>query len=252
MAEAAHRLDPDFRIDTSHLITEDDTPLDNPFQERQQAILTDALYASWQDCESFVAFKNVGLFGSVNQQAIVPDVMLTLDVKIRPAEVRAYFIWEYGRPPDLVVEIVSKTPGGEDDHKRERYAQMGVPYYAIYDPHGFRSSRPVRVYQKHGVGYIDVANPSSLPELRLGLTVWEGSYQGLEGRYLRFVSATGEMLATGQELADQERSRADQERSRADQERSRADQERSRADQERIRAERLEKKLRDLGIDPEG
>lgn len=244
MAEAAHSLEADFHIDTSHLITEDDTPLDNPFQERQQSILTDALYASWTDCATFVAFKNVGLFGSINEQAVVPDVLLTLDVDVRPAESRAYFVWEYGRPPDLVVEIVSKTPGGEDSRKKQRYAQMGVPYYVVYDPFAFRGNRPLKAYQKHGIGYMDIANPTNLPELRLGLTVWDGSYQGLEGKYLRFLDASGKMLATGQE-------RAELESKRADQESKRADQESQRADQESQRAERLAQKLRELGLDPE-
>ncbi|MFN8611349.1 MAG: Uma2 family endonuclease [Vulcanimicrobiota bacterium] len=237
MAEAAYTLGPDFHIDTSHLITEDDAPLDNPFQERQQSLLTDALYASWTDCESFVAFKNVGLFGSINEKAVVPDVMLTLDVAARPAESRAYFVWEYGRPPDLVVEIVSKTPGGEEALKKQRYAQMGVPYYVVYDPFGYLGNRPLRAYQKHGVGYIDVANPTSLPELKLGLTIWKGSYQGLEGKFLRFLDSAGELLATGQERAERESQRAERESQRAE--------------RESQRAERLAQKLRELGVDPD-
>ena len=30
-----------------HIVTEDDTPVDNVFSEKQQRLLTEALYASW-------------------------------------------------------------------------------------------------------------------------------------------------------------------------------------------------------------
>jgi hypothetical protein len=33
--------------DTSHLITEDDTPVDKLFSEKQQRLLTEPLYSSW-------------------------------------------------------------------------------------------------------------------------------------------------------------------------------------------------------------
>ena len=33
--------------DVSHLVTEDDTPVDNLFSERQMALLRETLYTSW-------------------------------------------------------------------------------------------------------------------------------------------------------------------------------------------------------------
>lgn len=236
MAESLLSLDPDFHIDTSHLLTENDEPL-SPFQERQQALLTESLYASWQGCERFVSLRNVGVFGGLHQPPIVPDVLLTLDVELMPVETsRAYFVWEYGKPPDLVIEIVSKEPGNEGSAKLERYAALGVPYYVIYNPMGFRGERVLRAYQRHGRGYLDLANPGWIPELGLGLTTWEGSYQGCSGKYLRFRDEAGRLLLTAQERADQEHERADQERERAD--------------QERQRVEQLEARLRELGIEP--
>jgi Uma2 family endonuclease len=41
----------------------------------------------------------------------------------------SYFLWLYGKPPDIVVEIVSNRESGELDHKLGSYARMGVPYY---------------------------------------------------------------------------------------------------------------------------
>jgi len=231
MAEAAHYLEPSFKLDTSHLITEDDEPLDNPFQERQQALLTDSLYASWKGSSRFISLRNVGVFGSLHQKAIVPDVLLALDVDLMPVEEsRAYFVWDYGKPPDLVIEIVSKEPGGEDTIKLDRYAALGVPYYVIYNPFGFRGERILKSYQRYGMGYLDIANPLLIPELGLGLTTWEGVYQGCQGKFLRFLDDQGNLLLTAEEKAEQEHQRAEQEHQRA---------------------EKLAQKLRDLGIDPE-
>lgn len=247
MSEAAFHLDPTYKLDTSHLITEDDTPLDSPFQERQQAILTDALYASWQgpgQGRKFLALQNVGVFGSIRGTAIVPDVLVSLDVDLLPTdECRSYFIWEYGKPPDLVIEVVSKEPGGEETTKVERYAQLGVPYYVIYNPFGFRGERLLKAYQRHGMSYLDVANPSWLPEMELGLKVWEGTYRGCEGKFLRFSDPNGVLLLTGEERARVAEERADQEAQRADQEAQRAEEAEQRA---RVLAE----KLRELGIEP--
>ena len=246
MAEAAPLIDlPYLKVDTSHLITEDDTPLDSPFQERQQAILTDALYASWKPGRKFLSLRNVGVFGSIRQPAIVPDVLLTLDVDLLPCEEsRAYFVWEYGKPPDLVIKIVSKEPGGEGTTKLEKYAGIGVPYYVIYNPFGFRGERILKAYQRQGLGYIDVVNPNYLPELGLGLATWEGTYQGCPGKFLRFVHPDGTLMWTAEEFAAQSHQRADDEQRRADEERQRAD-------EEHRRAERLAKKLQELGIDLE-
>jgi len=267
MAEPAHYLEESLKVDTSHLITEDDEPLDNPFQERQQAILTDCLYASWKgfpEGTPFVSLRNVGVFGSVKESAIVPDVLLALGVELLPVnEYRAYFCWEYGKPPDLVVEVISKEPGGENTSKLERYRDIGVPYYVVYNPFGFRGERVLKAYQRHGLSYIDIANPKILPELGLGFAIWEGSYQGCDGRFLRFVDEHGQLLLSGDERAEQERERAEQQRERAEhaheraeqeheraeQEHERAEQERERADAAQQRAEQLAKKLRELGVD---
>ena len=101
--------------DVSHLITEDDEPVDNPFSEKQQRMLADSLHASWtkemREGRPFVAFANVGLFFVPKNPALVPDVQVSLDVEL-PEDLwekknRSYMTWVYGKPPDIVLEIVS-------------------------------------------------------------------------------------------------------------------------------------------------
>ena len=68
----------ELRPDVEHLITEDDTPVDNLFSEKQQRLLTDPLYASWPGPGTdrpFLAMANVGLFYSVERTPFVPDML---------------------------------------------------------------------------------------------------------------------------------------------------------------------------------
>jgi hypothetical protein len=69
-----------------------------------------------------------------------------------------------------------------------------------------------------------------LPEIELGLGVWDGSYQGMAGQWLRWYDRNGEWILTAAERADLERGRADRLQERAT---------------------RLAAKLQELGIDPE-
>ena len=117
--------------------------MDNIFSEKQQRLLTETLYASWTGPgpnRPFVAMSNVGLFFHVRKPPLVPDALLSLDVEL-PSEIhlkqnRSYFVWEYGKPPDVVIEVVSNREGGEGTTKLTRYASIGVRYYVIYDPDG--------------------------------------------------------------------------------------------------------------------
>ena len=65
----------EFRPDVEDLVTEDDAPVDNIFSEKQQRLLTEALYSSWTG-RRFVALANVGLFYQTHRAPLVPDVLL--------------------------------------------------------------------------------------------------------------------------------------------------------------------------------
>ncbi len=67
-----------------HLVTEDDTPVDNVFCEKQQRLLSEPLFSSWTgpgEGRPYVAMSNVGLFSAVHRPPYVPDMMLSLDVE---------------------------------------------------------------------------------------------------------------------------------------------------------------------------
>ncbi|MEW6279051.1 MAG: Uma2 family endonuclease [Candidatus Eremiobacterota bacterium] len=260
--------------DVSHLVTEDDTPVENWFQEKEMHLLTEALDVSWSEGRPFVSGADVGVFYAV-REAIVPDVLLSVGVDY-PEDYHeknrgSYFTWVFGKPPDLVIEIVSNRTGGEDTSKLKTYAEIRVPYYVIHDPFHRLSQRSVRIFQLSGTSYVEKVD-RTFPELGLGLTLWEGEFDGLHGQWLRWTDRAGCLLETGTEArareqarADREQARADQAQARVDQAQARADQEQARADQEQARANheqaradqeaerrmRLEAKLRALGMDPD-
>ena len=265
LSEPPELLPPELYPCVEHLVTEDNKAVDSVFSEKQMRLLTEPLFSSWQgrnEGRKFVAFANVGLFCSVLQPPYVPDMLLSLDVEL-PADVhpkahRSYFMWLYGKPPDIVVEIVSNKQGSEDIEKLAGYARIGVPYYVIHDPDRQLSERAVRAYQLEVKNYRPIEEPIWFPEINLGLRLWQGRYEDLDSTWLRWVDVNGEPVPSGSERAEQERIRAEQEHTRAEQEHTRAEQERVRAEQERMRAElerehvgRLTEQLRRLGAEPE-
>lgn len=104
----------DISLDIQDLITEDDTPVDNLLSEKQQRLLTEPLYSSWTgpgEGRPFLAAANVGIVYQIHNPAIVPDMFLSLDVQVADdwwqKAHRSYFLWEFGKPPELALEIVS-------------------------------------------------------------------------------------------------------------------------------------------------
>jgi len=230
-------------VDYTNIITEDDAPVDNLFSERQMSLLTESLYASWSgpgEGRSFVAMANVGLFFAETASPLVPDVLVSLDVELPndpfPKPNRSYFIWRYGKPPDVVVEVVSNRKGNELGDKLLDYARLGIAYYVVYDPEQHLGEQVLHIYGRQARSYQKL-NASWLTEVGLGLTLWEGEFEGMTHRWLRWCDANGAILLTGRERAAQEQARAEQERLRAEA-----------AEQ---RAEHLAEKLRALGIDPD-
>ncbi|AUX42212.1 hypothetical protein SOCE26_036390 [Sorangium cellulosum] len=234
--------------DVSALVTEDDTPLDNFPSEKQQRLLTESLYSSWlgpppsQEGEprSYLAAANVGLFASPKEPPLVPDVLLSLDVALHEAwwqkEHRSYFFWEFGKPPDVVIEIVSNREGDELGTKRRRYAWMRVAYYVVWDPAGHLGGPALRAFELRGHTYAPMEK-AWFEAAALGLCAWEGVYEGRRDRWLRWHTADGGLVPTGAERAERERERAERERERAE--------------REQARAARLVAQLRALGIEPD-
>jgi Uma2 family endonuclease len=238
----AFLLAPEDYPNVDNLITEDDTPLDSIYTEKQLRLLTEPLYSSWAgpgEGRPFAALANVGLFYAVGQPPFVPDAMLSLDVRIpddmQEKNNRSYFAWVVGKMPDVIVELVSDRRGGEDTLKLRAYARLGIPYYVIFDPANLLDGGVLRVLELHGRRYQPMAS-AWMDQVGLGLTLWQGMYEDGEALWLRWCDREGQVIPTGRELAEQERQRTEQERQRTE--------------QQTERVKRLEAQLRALGIEP--
>lgn len=211
------------------LVTEDDEPVDNIYSDIQRRLLVEPLRSSWQPLDEngaprkYLACTDVGIFYALRQPPIVPDMLLSLDVE-SPEEFwlkkhRSYFTWEYGKAPDVVIEVVSNREGGETGSKLRDCAVIGIPYYVVFDPGKFLGDDTLRIFKLDARRYVAYYE-SHFPEAGLGLTLWEGSYEDSRPiTWLRWCDSQGNLIATGAEQAE--------------------------------RATLLAEKLRELGVDPD-
>jgi Uma2 family endonuclease len=249
-------------LDISHLVIEDDTPVDNIQSEKQQRLLVKPLYSSKPIPTPFLAAANVGLFYKLHGDPIVPDAFLSLGVQcaedLTQRRNRSYFVWEFGKVPEVCIEIVSNAEGdelslsqksqrkGKTVSKKEIYAQIGVPYYVVFDPlqqlQGESDMRGalLRVWTIAPGHYIELTPPEGMREagqfvwletIGLGLTLWLGQFEDTTAQvWLRWCDHEGRVISTGaegQETAE------------------------LKADAEHQRAERLAEQLREMGVDPD-
>jgi Uma2 family endonuclease len=241
-------------VNVDHLIVEDGEPLESMYIEKLMRLLTEPLYTSWHPGFPFVALANVGLFPIPKNPPLAPDVMLSIMVAAPPnlqlPQHRSYFVWEYKKPPDVIIEFVSDKHAGEEYYKAIHYAHAGVPYYVIFDPHEKLKKAVLRTFERRRRVYRPLAQPW-FDRVGLGLTLWTGRYENCQAQWLRWCDQGGKVIPTGQELAEQLKVRAKQQQVRAKQQKAIAEQQTALAEQERQRREQLAAHLRSLGIDPE-
>jgi Uma2 family endonuclease len=243
-------------LDIEQIVTEDDEPVDNLASEKQQRLLTEPLYsAPYQppEGELFLAAANVGVFYSPHQPPLVPDMFLSLDVQVADnwweKKHRSYFVWEFGKSPDVAVEIVSNRKGKELDRKLRDYALIGVRYYAVFDPSHQISDETLQVFQLQGRFYARQEN-AWLEQVGLGLTLWSGVYEGKQEEWLRWCDREGQVIPSGAEKAALAQHQAEQAQQQAEQAQQQAELLSTELEAERERSQRLSDRLREMGIDP--
>ena len=182
---------------------------------------------------------NMFLYYSLEQirhrDFIGPDFFVALNVPL--GERKSWVVWEQGRTPDLVVELLSGSTARYDKTgKKELYArQVRVPEYYWYDPF---NPEDFAGFILHGSHYQPLVMGGGgrihSPTLNLDLGRWPGTFRGIEAVWLRWFTPEGAMLPTEAEVAQQHAEAAQQ-----------------RAEAAQQRAERLAERLRQLGVDPD-
>ena len=210
-------------------------------------------------------YKRPDWFGVVGVSRLYDEVDMRL----------SYVVWQESVNPFVVVELLS--PGTEKEDLRENdgeqlqsaseqiagngninheqiqakplrkwevYEQvLRIPYYVVFS----RYTDRLRAFKLDGARYEELELSDSrlwMPEIDLGLGLWQGEYLGVDRLWLRWYDSEGNWIPTPEE-------RAEQAQEQAVQAQDLADRERQRADTAEARLESLMQRLRESGIDPD-
>ncbi|HLP92186.1 MAG TPA: Uma2 family endonuclease [Nostocaceae cyanobacterium] len=140
-----------------------------------------------------------------------PDVFVVVDVPKK--ERLCWVVWEEGKPPDVVIELMSESTSKYDKNEKKQIYQnkMRVSEYFWFDP--FKPDDFAGFYLKSGAYEPIQPNNQNLivsDVLGLGLVRWEGQYRDVNTTWLRWATLEGELLPTEREITEQEKQRAEQ------------------------------------------
>ncbi|MBN3921669.1 Uma2 family endonuclease [Nostoc sp. NMS4] len=209
----------------AELPDDDGIPMESQRHKAQMDLLIDAVIPWLEEREDGFIGGNMFVYYSLaqvrNKDFKWPDFFAVLGVP--KGERRSWVVWEEGKTPDVVIELLSDSTAQADKNEKKLIYQnqMRVPEYFWYDPFnpndfaGFSNEKGA--YQPIAV---NAQNQLVSQSLGLGLQLWQGSYKGIDATWLRWANLAGELLPTPEE---KERQRAEQERQRAEQESQRAD-----------------------------
>jgi Uma2 family endonuclease len=196
----------------------DGLPMDSERQALQMDLLFEPLRLHFAGRIVYVG-KNQIIYYSMeqvrNRDFLGPDVYVVLDVPDR--ERRSWVIWEEGKAPDVVIEILSPTTAERDRGEKKRIYQdnIGVREYFWFDP----DTGELAGFVLHDRAFVpieaDVARSLPCPSLGLRLVLRDGDYMGRGGPWLRWATGEGTLLPMGEEA---ERRRAEEKRQRAERE----------------------------------
>lgn len=201
----------------------DDAPVDNEDQNFVPNYLLFLLELIWCDRNDWYFAADMGIYHTtgVNPRVpVIPDGFLSLGVPRRKPgnkSRRSYVVWEEaGIPPTLVLEVVSWTPGGEYDDKLKIYKDLGVLYYAIYNPEYWQRDRhqPFEVYKLVNGRYRlqSSGEPYWMPEVGLALGRCRRFVGGIDREILSWFDRQGERYLSAEEQAQQAQAQVEAER----------------------------------------
>jgi Uma2 family endonuclease len=189
----------------------DNQPLDNELQTLLPSLLRAILALLWAERADWCFGVNMGIYYDPPQPAIGPDAFLSLGVtRYKQERGRLSYVvpQENSIMPQWVLEIVSQKPGGEYGDKFQKYAQLGVLYYVVYNPNHWQRDghEPFEVYRlEQGQYERQQGNPVWMPELELGIGTARGRHEGLSREWLYWYDEDGKPYPAPENVIAQER-----------------------------------------------
>ncbi|HLO87636.1 MAG TPA: Uma2 family endonuclease [Nostocaceae cyanobacterium] len=206
----------------AELPCDDGIPMETQRHKLQMDLLIDTL-EPWLDqrADGYVGgnmFVYYSLAQVKNQDFRGPDFFAVVDVP--KTERLSWVVWEEGKPPDVVIELLSESTAKYDKNEKKLIYQnqMRVSEYFWFDP--FNPDDLAGFHLKTGVYEpIKFNEKNQLVSNVLGLALvrWEGNYRGVDATWLRWATLDGELFPTAQEMVEIERQRVEQEKQRANQ-----------------------------------
>ena len=186
---------------------DDGMPMETPRHRLQVNLLVETLEFAWRDRQDVYVGGNMFVYFSPDQVRNFdfrgPDFFVVLDAPRR--ERKSWVVWQEGKGPDVVVELLSESTAAQDKHEKKLIYQnrLRVPEYFWFDPFsgewaGFILQQGV--YQPLAP---DDQDRLISRQLQLAFVRWQGNYQGIEATWLRLATLAGDLLLTQQELAEQ-------------------------------------------------
>lgn len=250
-SRALYRPVPPVELDDDGYPYSDSLPVESSKHERARAHLVDVAQARFAGRADVFAAAELGFyFERGNRKAlVVPDAFVVFGVEANPD--LSYKLWEHGRVPDFVLEVLSRHTWRKDVHHKPRlYADLGVREYWLYDPYRTRRDGGAMLEGRRLVAEGNWAPVARCPaDAGFVSEVLDLDILLVDGRLRLRDRETGEIvpdLAESIELSRQSNKLADEQTARADEEAARADEEAARADREAARAYAAERRLAEL------
>lgn len=190
---------------------DDGVPMETARHKAQMDLLIDGLLPWLSEREDGFVGGNMFVYYSLaqvrNQDFKGPDFFVVLGVP--KGERKSWVVWEEGKAPDVVIELLSDSTASADklEKKLIYQNQMRVSDYFWYDP--FNPDDWVGFSIRQSAYHpLELNDHQQMVSAAIGLALqrWQGTYKGIEATWLRWASLEGVLLPTPEE---QERQRAD-------------------------------------------
>jgi Uma2 family endonuclease len=212
----------------------DGKPVDSELQELVPGLLKSILMRIWKDKPDYLFAIDMGFY--YGGGCVSADGLLCLGVEQPESDQKrsSYILSKEKVVPVLVLEVVSKTYGGEYDEKKATYQKIGILYYVIYSPLVNDAER-LDVYKLVAGEYVLQVGLGDerrvwLPEVGLAIGRERRSYDQTNREWLYWYDQAGFRYPTPLEAEEIEAEKANVEAAKV-----------------RLLSERL----RELGVDPD-
>ncbi len=197
----------------------DGAAVDSELQELIPGLLKMILLDLWRDRTNWLFSIDMAFHYHPDKPHIAPDGLLSLGVAQANEDMRSSFVlWEENVLPLLALEIISKTPGGENTTKFEIYQEVGILYYLIYAPFRKRKAK-FQLYKLIDGKYVLQSNgqqPYWMPEIGLAIGAEKQLFSSSQREWLYWYDENNVRYLTPTERADGEVLRAKAADERAD------------------------------------